>query len=115
MTRVIAVIRYLILLVILYLLYLFNNHAVTLMLLVVALIVPILSFLCFFLSCKKIVFGISFLDAVVNREEPTAVVLSANNKSIIHQHENMNKNENEKSFVVGIPGDWNSRRSPEPV
>ena len=85
MTRVIAVIRYLILLVILYLLYLFNNHAVTLMLLVVALIVPILSFLCFFLSCKKIVFGISFRDAVVNREEPTAIVLSANNKSIIPQ------------------------------
>ena len=102
MTRVIAVIRYLILLVILYLLYLFNNHAVTLMLLVVALIVPILSFLCFFLSCKKIVFGISFRDAVVNREEPTAVVLSANIQSTLNQKINLYSTRDE-SLLLRLP------------
>ncbi|MBO4627745.1 MAG: DUF58 domain-containing protein [Lachnospiraceae bacterium] len=85
MKRIFAIVRYLLFLSILVFLYLFNNHALTLLLLIVGLLIPIASFVAFFISIHKVRFGISFRDSAVNREEETAVLLKAVNASLIPQ------------------------------
>jgi hypothetical protein len=85
MKKIFAIVRYLLFLAILLFLYLFNNHALTLLLLIIGLLIPVISVVTFLLSVNKIRFGIAFRDSAVNREENTAILLKAVNSSVIPQ------------------------------
>ncbi|MBR5712550.1 MAG: DUF58 domain-containing protein [Lachnospiraceae bacterium] len=74
---------YVLFLALLVFLYLFNNHAVTLLFLILAIVLPIQSIALFLLSYRKLSFRIDMRYGSTGREEENEVLLGATNPTIL--------------------------------
>jgi len=123
MKRIFAFLRYIAFLTVLVFLYLFNRHPLSLILLITALLMPILSLALFFGSFRKVRFGIAFHEAALQRNEKTQLFLTALNVSLIPQFKaeyryllanDLNPNDTEHICELYI-GPKESMRYPVPV
>ncbi|MBO4765731.1 MAG: DUF58 domain-containing protein [Lachnospiraceae bacterium] len=83
MKKILTWICYVFLLAILVVLYQFNNHPLSLLVLFAAILLPILSIVSFRYAYRKIRFSVEFHSSTLNRGEKTALVLCAENSSLI--------------------------------
>ncbi|MBO4695734.1 MAG: DUF58 domain-containing protein [Lachnospiraceae bacterium] len=86
--RIIAYVKYIIILFALTVLYLFNNHAITLALLIVAVLVPIVSGIGFFQSRESLSAGLSFHTYFINRGSTAKLTFRVTNASF-YPHTNV--------------------------
>ncbi len=83
--KIMAYIRYLACLFVITFLYLFNNHTAMLMILFIAIILPLMSVVCFFLFYKRFQVSISFSHAIVGRGEKAKLIFHIKNSSLYPQ------------------------------
>ena len=83
--HIVSYLKYVLVLIALTVIYLFNNHAITLVLLILAVLVPAVSVICFFIGCGKFSAGLSFHTYFSNRGDNVRLTFSVKNDSFYPQ------------------------------